>query len=397
MKGPEEKPIEFKYFKDSPRNLILPGYTNRGGELLPHMFIEIFAFPIYPIESDYKYWDEISNIVSTNSIVGLNDVVPCLHSLMFKIPESVHKISYNTFDVKNNMVVTDLVIKTNARYWERSLIDSVTNYAVRKYGSLVNREHDFITVIDRYVKISTHNSWKEQASNYVMVKDGGDSKSLVAVGKAKLKDVYVNEYTMIYMLLKYKFVIKLTNEKTEEYIMNLAYSLFMPDFYEGEYCDSGFKDQMIMGPEKTIDFESLWTSEEMKAVGKENPIVKVRFQISGKFRFKPAKEKTFDLGMTKKIKSMYTELDTSQKDIDDLQRTQEMKYLRTQNMKEQVEKEYVGLKENKNLLSVRKNNLEDQLVHLKRILNDDETLIKEEYGTINYYLIWICEILIFDF
>jgi hypothetical protein len=68
-----------------------------------------------------------------------------------------------------------------------------------------------------------------------MMKDGGDSKSLVAVGKAKVKDVYVNEYTMIYFLLKYKFAIKLTNDKTEDYIMNLGYSLIAPDFYEGVY------------------------------------------------------------------------------------------------------------------------------------------------------------------
>jgi uncharacterized membrane protein len=153
MKSPDEIPVKFKYYKDSPRNLILPGHINKDGELLPHVFIEIFAFPIYPIENDYKYWDEISNIISTNSLVGLNDIVPGLHSQLLKIPEDLSKISYNTFDVKNNMVITDFVIKTNARYWETSLIDSVTNYAVRKYGSLVDRNHEFITVIDRYVKV----------------------------------------------------------------------------------------------------------------------------------------------------------------------------------------------------------------------------------------------------
>ena len=43
----------------------------------------------------------------------------------------------------------------------------------------------------------------------VMVTDGGDAKSLIAIGKMGLKEVYVNEYTALYMRLTYKAVIKL--------------------------------------------------------------------------------------------------------------------------------------------------------------------------------------------
>ena len=42
-----------------------------------------------------------------------------------------------------------------------------------------------------------------------MVTDGGDAKSLIAIGKMGLKEVYVNEYTALYMRLTYKAVIKL--------------------------------------------------------------------------------------------------------------------------------------------------------------------------------------------
>ena len=358
-----------------------PGYIHRHGQLLPYMNIEIKAFVVPPAMSDYLYWDEISNLISTNSLCGLNDIVPCLRSQKMKIPEDLSKITYNTFDKKVNIVISNLTIDSNARYWEKSLIDTLVKYSVKKYGDLVDPTSEFIHIIERQLKVSTHNSWKEQASNLVMVRDKGDAKSLVSVGKIKLKGAYVNEYTALYMVLKYKATIKLKNDETEEFIMLLAYTLIMPDFYNGEYINCSFNEVMTMGPEKTINFESLWIPEEMHAVGKENPVLKVRFTISGDIKFKPIKESEYDRGIDKKIKSIYSELDTSQAEMDELRKTQEMKFTRTKNLKEQLEIEYKTLSSSKISLGKKKLDLEEKLTKIKKLLNEDEAELKMEYDS----------------
>ena len=68
-----------------------------------------------------------------------------------------------------------------------------------------------------------------------MMRDGGDAKSLTSIGKMKIKDVYVNEYTALYMKLRYKAIIKLKSGETEEFIFPLAYALVMPAFIDGHY------------------------------------------------------------------------------------------------------------------------------------------------------------------
>jgi hypothetical protein len=204
---------------------------------VPFMHIEILCFSIPPTQEDFIYWDELTTIISTNSLVGLNDIVPGLRSQRLKIPAEMDKITYNKFDNRVHVVISNLTIETNARYWETSLIDSVTNYAVKKYGNLVDPKSEFITVLERNLYVSSHNTWKPQKNNIVMLRDKGDAKSLVAVGKVKLNNVFVNDYTVLHFLVKYKFAIKLESGETEEFIMNLAESIVMPDFLDGKYFD----------------------------------------------------------------------------------------------------------------------------------------------------------------
>ena len=228
---------------------MVPGYLTKPGELISFMDISVdkFSIPIY--EENYQYWHDISTIISTNSLCGLNDIVPCLRSQKLKIPESYEKLHismertkmlqqvdtemmnsytftmkyqgiYNTFDDRMNMSLSNLTIESNMRYWEKSLIDSVTHFAMKKYGSLFYTEIDLVPSKDTDpinldkevpekvwikelgIKVATHNSWKEQASIYAMMKDKGDSKSLISVGKIRLKHIYANEYTALYLVLK---------------------------------------------------------------------------------------------------------------------------------------------------------------------------------------------------
>jgi len=307
--------------------------------------------------------------------------VPCLRTRKLKIPDDLDKMSYNKLDDKVNVVMSNLTIDTNARYWETSLIDTVTQFAKNKYGDLVDLESEFITVQERHLRLATHNTWKEQASNVVIMRDKGDEKSIVAVGKVKLKNVFVNDYTAFYFLLKYKFAIKLVNDETEELIMNLAYSLLIPDFLNGKYQDCSFAKVMVMGPNKTIDQESLWTSEYMRGVGKENPVLKVRFFISGDIKFKQIKSQKYDKGIDQKIKSIYTELDQDQEQLEEMRRTQELKFTRTMDMKDQLQKEFEMLTVSRDSLQNKKQDLEMRLSKVKRLLNEDESLLKEEYGS----------------
>ena len=98
------------------------------------MRLEIRAFTI-PKGDDQDYWHKISSLVSTNSLVGLNDIIPGLKSQKLRIPENLARVTYNTFDGKVDLVISDLKITTNARYWEKSVREFVLKYAIRKYGS----------------------------------------------------------------------------------------------------------------------------------------------------------------------------------------------------------------------------------------------------------------------
>lgn len=136
MRGTSDQPVPFKFYKDSPRQLMSPGYIDKESEEAPYMKTTIKAFPI-PVVEDSKYWDEIANLINTNSLCGLNDMIPCLRSQKLKIPYQPDRVTYNTFDEKVNVVFSNILIDTNARYWESSLIDSINNYADHKYGELV--------------------------------------------------------------------------------------------------------------------------------------------------------------------------------------------------------------------------------------------------------------------
>lgn len=102
--------------------------------------------------------------------------------------------TYNTFDDRMNMSLSNLIIESSMRYWEKSLIDSVANFAKKKYGSLFQTEIDMVPSKDTdhhnfdqefpeniWVKeiglnVATHNSWREQRSTYAMIRDKGDSR-----------------------------------------------------------------------------------------------------------------------------------------------------------------------------------------------------------------------------
>ena len=61
---------------------------------------------ILPTVDDAEYWNNISNLVSHNSLVGLNDIIPGLRSQKLRIPESVSRVTYNTFDKKVDILIT---------------------------------------------------------------------------------------------------------------------------------------------------------------------------------------------------------------------------------------------------------------------------------------------------
>ena len=258
-----------------------------------------------------------------------------------------YKGIYNTFDDRMNMSLSNLTVESSMRYWEKSLIESVTKYARKKYGSLFESEIDMIPSkqTDHYkfdqefperikvkeigIKVATHNSWKEQTSVYAMMDDIGDSMSLKSVGKIKLRNIYVNEYTALYFLLRCKLTINLLNNDTEELNVNLGYALVMPDFYGGKYRNCSFKDvKMIMGPEKTIDSETIWTPDIFYGIGKGNPKGYVRFKISGTFKFKEPSVNMFETGADRKMKESFIELDTSKIEIDKSIKSQKDNYER---------------------------------------------------------------------
>lgn len=58
-----------------------------------------------------------------------------------------------------DIVISDLKIETNIRYWERSVIDSILNFAHRKYGHAVDVTKDIVSIKERKLKIASHNSW----------------------------------------------------------------------------------------------------------------------------------------------------------------------------------------------------------------------------------------------
>lgn len=202
-----------------------------------------------------------------------------------------------------------------------------------------------------------------------MVDDGGLSNSLIAPGKMKIKDVLVNEYTGLYMNLKYKTAIRLINDDVEEFIVTLAYAIIMPNFAQGKYHDGSFKELMITGPEKTIDSESMWTPIPMKAVGVDNAIITPQLTISGEYHIKKATSKSFVTGIDKKIRENYTELDIEKYEVDVEERNEKIKFERTQNLKSQIENEYKELVENQSKLKSKKSDLEQELKKVKNLIN----------------------------
>jgi uncharacterized phage infection (PIP) family protein YhgE len=137
---------------------------------------------------------------------------------------------------------------------------------------------------------------------------------------------------------------------------------------------------MTMGPSKSLDFASLWTPEKMLAVGIENPVLKVRFLFSGDIHFQTINSPEFEKGMDAKIKEYYKELDTNQAELEELKKTQELKFNRTSNIKEQMQKEYENLSIEKEKLTKRKQDIESRLSTVKRQLVQDEGFLKEEYS-----------------
>jgi hypothetical protein len=98
------------------------------------------------------------------------------------------------------------------------------------------------------------------------------------------------------MLLRYKAAITLKDGTTEEYILRLGYTVIMPDFQEGKYIESNFREVMVTGPKKTIDLETLWTPTTITSVGKENSNVLVKLFISGNIHYR---EKETERNLTK--------------------------------------------------------------------------------------------------
>ena len=83
--------IPIKFYHDSPRQLMVPGYLEKSGEIASFMAITIDNFDVPINKENYNYWNDISTIISTNSLCGLNDIIPCLRSQKLKIPESIEK------------------------------------------------------------------------------------------------------------------------------------------------------------------------------------------------------------------------------------------------------------------------------------------------------------------
>lgn len=102
MKDETEAPIRFKFYRDSPRQLVVPGYLYKDSDFLPYMKIKVTGFVIPKIDNP-DYWRAIGSLVSHNSLVGLNSIVPGLKSQKLRIPESLSRVTYNTFDERVRM------------------------------------------------------------------------------------------------------------------------------------------------------------------------------------------------------------------------------------------------------------------------------------------------------
>ena len=95
-----------------------------------------------------------------------------------------------------------------------------------------------------------------------------------------------------------------------------------------------------MGPEKTLDSETMWTPSIMHGIGKENPVAFVRFKISGTLKFKEPSINLYDTGADRRMKESFIELDTSKAELDKSLKDQRLKYGRTKDMLQQVKDKY---------------------------------------------------------